>query len=323
MNNIEYSPKISVVTPTLYRPDQVSALLENLSQQIFLPFELILVDGAPETEKSTEEVVKKLTSSLPFKVKYLRHSGGTAIQRNKGLDVVEGDLVAFVDDDIRLETDFFAKIIEVYAQDKDKRIGGVAGYITNQYLDFNKSPHWRVYRKLNLFKTYEPGKYDYESGYPINRYLQPPHEGVREIDFMGGGCAIWRREVIDSGLRFSEFFIGYGMLEDAHFALRARRQWVLMECGRARCVHLHAKSNRENARLLARKTAENYRYVFMDIVPKRTWKQEFRFWRVQVFDLTRFIVYAFLHPSKNNWLTVLGKSEGILEALSMKPPQIK
>ena len=320
MTNIVYSPKISVVTPTLCRPDHVLSLLENLSQQIFMPFEVILVDGASETEKSTEEVVRKLVNNLPFNINYIKFSGGTALQRNKGLEVVQGDLVAFIDDDIRLESDFFERIIEVYVQDENKKVGGVAGYITNQYVDINKSPHWRIYRKLNLFTVYEPGQYDYDTGYPINRYLQPPHDGIKRIDFMGTNCAVWRREVIDSGLRFSEFFTGYGMLEDAHFALRARKQWILLECGKARCIHLHAKSGRENPRLLARKTSENYRYVFMDIVPYRTFKQECRFWRVQFIDLIRFFIYAVLHPTKNNWLTVLGKIEGLFFALKMKQP---
>lgn len=323
MNKCDYSPSISIVTPTLKRPDHVKALLENLSQQSYLPVELILVDGAPMEVKSTEEVVNEMILGLPFNVNYIRHGGGTAIQRNVGLEAVEGDLVAFIDDDIRLEPDFFAKIVSVYAEDQDKVIGGITGYITNQYLDINKSFHWRVYRRLKLFKTYEPGKYDYETGYPINRYLQPPHDGIREIDFMGAGCGVWRREVIDRGLRFADFFVGYGVLEDAHFALRARKQWVLLECGSAHCIHLHTKSGRENARLVARKTAENYRYVFMDIIPKRSWKQEFRFWRVQFFDLGRFFVYALIHPTKNNWLTLLGKIEGILHALSMKPTQIR
>jgi len=206
---MNYTPKISIVTPTLRRPDQVTALLDNLTLQTYLPFELILVDGAPKEIMDTEVIAKKYSGSAPYQINYLRHGGGTAIQRNIGLEVVQGDLIAFIDDDIRLEPDFFDVLKDIYGHDKEKNIGGIAGYISNQYQDINQSFHWRVYRKLKLYTTYEPGKYDYETGYPINRYLQPPHEGVREIDFMGTNCALWRREVIDSGLRFSEFFIGY------------------------------------------------------------------------------------------------------------------
>lgn len=310
-------PRISVVTPTLKRPQEVADLLENLSHQKAPIFELILVDGAPDEETATEQIAAANKEHVPYLINYIRHGGGTAVQRNVGIDAAAGDFVAFIDDDIRLEEDYFEKILEIYQADHEIAIGGIAGYITNQYLDPQKSIHWRWYRKLKFFTTYEPGRFDYQSGYPINRYLQPPHEGVREIDFMGSNCAVWRREVIDSGLRFSEFFVGYGMLEDTHFALRAKQRWTLLECGRAHCVHLHAKSGRENHRMIARKTAENYRYVFMDLVPERSFRQEFYFWRVQFFDLFRYFIYALVTRENGRWQTVIGKFEGIIRALQM------
>jgi glycosyltransferase involved in cell wall biosynthesis len=309
--------KISVVTPTLNRATEIAELLENLSCQTVLPAELIIVDGAPEAESRTLDVISE-HDALPFLVNYIKHDGGTAVQRNIGVEAAKGDFIAFIDDDIRLEPDFFECILEVFSSDSQETVGGVAGYIVNQYLDPKKSIHWRWYRRLNLYTTYEPGRYDYESGYPINRYLRPPHKGLVEIDFMGSNCAVWRRKVLESGLRFDNFFWGYGMLEDTHFALRARRHWKLLECGTARCQHLHSPSGRENPRLVSRKTAVNYRYVFMDIVPRRSLSQELRFWRVQLLDFLRFFIYALLRGGRTNWLAVLGKVEGICIAMVMK-----
>ncbi len=67
-----------------------------------------------------------------------------------------------------------------------------------------------------------------------------------------------------------------------------------------------------------RLAAVNHRYVFVDIVPKRRWKQEFRFWRVQFFDLFRFIVCALQNSGKENWLSAFGKLEGIIAALRVR-----
>lgn len=307
---------ISVVTPTLERPGEVDGLLKNLAQQTLLPSELILVDGAPSTDVSTERLVATEASNCPYRVRYVRHSGGTAVQRNAGIDIAEGDFIAFIDDDIRLEPDFFEQIMAVFTQDEDCRVGGIAGYITNQHFDINSAARWRWNQRLHLYTTYEPGRYDFGTGYPINRYMQPPHNTNREIDFMGAGCAMWRRGVFVDGLRFSEFFSGHGVLEDAHLALRAAKKWRLLECGRARCVHLQSSKSREDARMTARKTAINYRYVFIDIVPKRTWKQEWRFWRVQVFDLFRLLLSA-LRGRRNGWQGVLGKLEGIIIAFRL------
>ena len=312
-------PTISVVTPTLGRPQEVRDLLCNLSGQTCLPLELILVDGADVVVKETEEIVHAQTATLPFACHYIRRGGGTAVQRNAGIEAATGDFVAFVDDDIRLEPDYFGVILSLFAKDQESRIGGITGYISNAHLDPTTSPRWKWYRRLRLFSTYVPGRYDYATGYPINRYLQPPHDGVREIDVMGAGCAVWRRQVFDSGLRFAPFFIGHGVLEDAHLALRARRHWTLLESGRARCIHLKSPLAREDFRQTARKSATNYRHVFVDIVPNRTWKQEARFWFIQVFDLFRFTVAALRGPNRQGWYTVLGKLEGIIAALKIRP----
>jgi glycosyltransferase involved in cell wall biosynthesis len=311
--------RISVVTPTLGRPEHVSAMLENLAQQSLRPAEAIVVDGAPRGEDATEEAVAELRPRMPFGCVYIRRGGGTAVQRNAGIDAASGDYVAFIDDDIRLEPDFFEVMTGIFAADRERSVGGVAGYITNQYLNPATSARWRWYRRLRLFRCYEPGRYDFSTGYPINRYLQAPHEGVKELDFMGAGCALWRREVFDVGLRFSEFFSDYGVLEDAHFALRARRRWRLLEAGRARCVHLRCTSGKPDSRRLARKTAVNYRYVFVDIVRDRTWRQEFRFWLVQFFDLFRLAAHALRSRSWDSVRGVLGKAEGIVAATRVRP----
>lgn len=310
-------PRISIITPTFRRPHEVDGLLANLCGQIVLPIELILIDGTPDDDQETQKVVHQLKEILPFKLTYIRRGGGTAIQRNVGIDQAEGDFIAFLDDDIRLEEDFFAAIIAVFEKDVGMEVGGVVGYIINQYLDPNTSPRWRWYKRLKLFTTYEPGRYDFETGYPINRYLQAPHNSLKSLDFMGSGCTVWRKQVFGNGLRFADYFRDYGVLEDAHLALRAGRDWKLLECGSARCTHLKSPGGRDNHRLVAQRTATNYRYVFIDIVPERTICQEFRFWRVQFIDLLRFFLAAIRTPKKSSWLVVLGKIEGILIALRM------
>jgi glycosyltransferase involved in cell wall biosynthesis len=314
------TPTVSVVTPTLDRPDEVRELLENLARQRHLPLELVLVDAAPEWNEATAGVVAELRETLPYRVTYIRRGGGTAIQRNIGIEVAEGEFIAFIDDDIRLEPDFFELIFEEFAKDEGREVAAVVGCLANQFLDQTRSPRWRLYRRLRLFTTYEPGRYDYQSGYPINRYTQPPHEGVREIDFMGTNCAVWRRELFDEGLRLSPFFIDYGMLEDTHLALSARaRGWRILEKGRARCLHLHSPRGRASRRRLARKTAVNYRFVFVDIVPARTLRQEYRFWRVQAVDLLRLTARAAVKWDREDWLAVLGKAEGMVAATRVRP----
>jgi glycosyltransferase involved in cell wall biosynthesis len=314
--------RISVITPTLNRPGEVLGLLKNIKEQTILPIEVILVDGSSPEVKDTENLVKTIGNKLPFRCIFIRHSRGTAIQRNAGIDRANGDFISFIDDDIRLEQKFFEEIIKTFLNDVENLVGGVAGYITNQHLNPKTSIRWQWYRRLHLFKTYEAGRYDYDTGYPINRYLQPPHNGTKELDFMGAGCAVWRKEVFLTGQRFSKFFTGYGVLEDAHFALVARRKWRLLECGKATCIHLKSSTSKPDERKIARMSAVNYRYVFMEVVPNRSWQKNYRFWMVQFFQLLSFIIHALKNPHKKSWLTVVGKLEGFRDARKLKSKKI-
>lgn len=307
--------KISVVTPTLRRPAEVLGLLETLSAQTILPCEVILVDGASPEVDDTEKAVSKVLHSFPFEIRYIRHGGGTAIQRNIGIDAAKGDFIALIDDDVRLAKDFLSKILEVFHADESKKIGGIVGYRTNEYFSAEDSERWRWYKRLRLLKIFEPGRYDFETGYPINNNLQPPFKGVREVDFMTTACAVWRGEVFDSGLRFDKFFHDYGILEDAHFSLRAKREWTLLQHGEAFCDELHSPNGRENSRQIGYKCVVNYYFVFQDIMRPLSLKQKFRFWRFQAFEFFRIGFSALRRRNWSNFQEILGRTQGVLAVL--------
>jgi len=308
----EIDNSVTVVTPTFRRPQEVAGLFENLSGQAVLPVELILVDGSPEGEDETAAVVRELAAALPFPCRYIRHGGGTAIQRNVGIDLARSPFVALVDDDIRLEPDFLSNIIDAFQQDTAGQVGGILGYRTNQRVDPRVQTRWLWYRRLKFFETYEPGRYNFDSGYPININLQDPFNGVREVDFITSGCAVWRRKVFDEGLRFDLFFRDYGMLEDAHMALRAGRRWKLWQCGDARCVHLHSPRGRQPRRKIGFKSVVNYYYVFQDLVDPLTWRHQWRFWRFQVFEIFRVFSSALRRRRMSDLEEVLGRIQGAI-----------
>jgi GT2 family glycosyltransferase len=307
----EQHVSLSVVTPTLRRPAEISGLLENLRRQTLLPDEVILVDGAPAQENDTQQLVASLTASLPFRCRYVRHEGGTAIQRNRGIEEAPpGSFIAFVDDDVRLEPNFLQTIMEVLAEDAEKKVGGVVGYRVNRSFALTAHSRWRWYQRLKLLSTYEPGRYDFKSGYPINANGQPKFHGVRSVDFMTTACAVWRPEVFQAGLRFDPFFRDYGVLEDAHFSLRAGRNWTLLQCGDARCDETPTLSGREDRRRIGYKCVVNYYYVFQDLVRPLTWRHKMRFWRFQAFELFRIAASAVRRRRKDDVLELSGRLEG-------------
>lgn len=306
--------KISVVTPTFYRPQEVLELLENLAKQMLLPAEIILVDGAPPEETITEKAVKTIIDDFPFQIRYVRRAGGTAIQRNAGINLATGDFIAFVDDDVRLDKNFLRFIVEVFNHPESENVGGIVGYRANQSFALEDSARWRWYKRLGLLTTFEPGRYDFACGYPINSHLQPPFTGVRSVDFMTTACAVWRRKVFDEGLRFHSFFQDYGVLEDAHFSLCAGRKWKLLQSGDALCEELNAPSGRVSARRIGYKCVVNYYFVFQDIARPLSRGQKFRFWRYQSFEFFRIAV-SFVRR-RSDFEELIGRIEGFLAVIS-------
>lgn len=308
-------PKVSIVTPTFLRSAETLGLLANLAQQTLLPFEVILVDGAAAEEMATERAVEQVKNDFPFQIRYLRKTGGTAIQRNVGIEMATGDFVALVDDDVRLQENFLRVIVGVFTSDTAEKIGGIVGYRTGGHLSVETSSRWKWYKRLKLLTTFEPGRYDFNCGYPINNYLQPPFEGVRTVDFMTTACAVWRRQVFEEGLRFHPFFSDYGVLEDAHFSLRAGRRWELLQSGEALCEELSSPNGRVNRRRIGYKCVVNYYFVFQDIVNPLSAAQKFRFWRYQSFEFLRVAASAARRRRRSDLQEVLGRIEGVFAIL--------
>lgn len=307
--------KVSVVTPTFLRPTETIGLLANLARQTLIPFEVILVDGAPADELATERAVERVISDFPFQIRYLRKTGGTAIQRNAGIDLATGDFVALVDDDVRLQEDFLQVIVDVFNSGTTENVGGIVGYRTGRHFSVATSARWKWYKRLRLLTTFDPGRYDFNCGYPINNYLQPPFNGVRPVDFMTTACAVWRREVFDEGSRFHAFFEDYGVLEDAHFSLRAGRRWELLQCGEALCEELNSPNGRISRRRIGYKCVVNYYFVFQDIVNPLSMAHKFRFWRYQSFEFLRVAASAARRHRKSDLQEILGRIEGVFAVL--------
>jgi glycosyltransferase involved in cell wall biosynthesis len=309
---------ISVVTPTLRRPTEVQELLVNLSDQMLLPTEVIIVDGSSADDTTTQDGVLAKAANFPFRIRYTRKSGGTAIQRNMGIDLARGDLIALIDDDVRLDRHFFENIAAAFEKDLSREIGGIAGYRTNLFFFADDHRRWRWYRRLKLLKRFEPGRYDFETGYPINNSMQPPFAGLREVDFMTTACAVWRREVYDSGIRFDPFFKDYGVLEDAHFSLRAAKNWKLIQCGDAHCEELRSPNGRVTRSKIGYKCVVNYYYVFLDVAGPLSTKQKFRFWRFQLFELFRIGISGLTQRKMSAFRELGGRIQGIIAVMMNK-----
>lgn len=87
-------PLVSVIIPTYNRAAMLEEAIQSVLDQNFKDFELIVVDDG-STDK-TKDVMKKYTGKIKSVTK-VNH--GVASARNKGLEMAEGELIAWLDDD--------------------------------------------------------------------------------------------------------------------------------------------------------------------------------------------------------------------------------
>ena len=115
LNEIQGNPTVSYVIPTMLRQQFTVQLLSDLTNQIYLPKEVIIVDATPETERNVPLYNPK---NYPFEVKVVwQRSKGSCRARNEGIDLCTGDYIVFADDDIRILPNFIEnhiKLLQTY-----------------------------------------------------------------------------------------------------------------------------------------------------------------------------------------------------------------
>jgi glycosyltransferase involved in cell wall biosynthesis len=142
--------KFSLIMPTLGRSDDVECFLSSLDLQTYECFELIVADQngddrlAPILARYDER----------FAVTHLRlDTKGASRARNAGLDLADGDIIAFPDDDCRYEPETLDRIARFMANHPE--IGGLTGRSVDErgktnMGDFDQSPG--TIRKSNIWK---------------------------------------------------------------------------------------------------------------------------------------------------------------------------
>ncbi len=250
---------ISVVICTYKRADSLKILLENLEHQSLSAGEVLIIDGSPDDE--TAKMINSLHSSLPLTYFLVppEHRGLTR-QRNFGILKVNPatDVVCFLDDDVVLDDQYLKILQETFTQNPD--CVGASGYLTNgrTWEVYDPARHnglkWFVLdgfalelgqrnyvrRALGLFPDVPPGFIPpYGHGYDV----VPPSGKSYEADHIIG-CNMSFRYSVFKTLRFSDYFIGYGLYEDCDFSYRTTRFGKLLVNTRLKLEHHLAPSGR-------------------------------------------------------------------------------
>jgi len=182
--NQDQFPSLSVVICTKNRPENVARCLESLlklqMEEDSPRFEVLVVDNTPSDER-----VKELVTSLPG-VRYVQEpKAGLDFARNRGWQEATGEIIAYLDDDVVVDSQWLNGLVEAWADNPD------AGAFTGLVL-----PYELVTEAQILFEQ----RGGFRRGFEKIRYgqalrgnpLYPCGSGI-----FGAGCNMaFRREVL-------------------------------------------------------------------------------------------------------------------------------
>lgn len=260
------------------RAEALFKLLQSIKKQTLYPDEILIVDGSVNYE--TDVLLQKKSFE---KLQYFRVSDedrGLTKQRNFGISKVnsQSEIICFLDDDTVLEIDYFEEIIKTFQNNND--VGGVGGVAINENkwklqqegVKYNNKKYYLfegyfypeglrniVRNYLGLASNLGPGKMPL---YSHGRTCGFPMTGkTYEVDLLIGMSMSFRKSVFKE-IKFSKFFEGYGLYEDADFSLRALHFGKNVINTNAQLSHFHDAAGRPNQYRYGKMVVRNGWYVW-------------------------------------------------------------
>ena len=326
--------KFSLIICTYMRPKTLCDLLQSVNEQTFYPNEILIIDGSLNIKSKTELDKYNFKNINYFLVE--EKDRGLTKQRNFGIDKVnsESEIVCFLDDDTILESNYFEELINTYSQ--YPKALGVGGYITNEvkwdksdeksnpnkfYYDGfmrNEPSRFKVRRKFGLTPDTQPGFLPtFSHGRSIS--FLPSSGKIYEVEQLMGGVSSFRKSVFDFQ-KFSAYFDGYGLYEDADFTLRLSKKGKLYVNTNAKLAHYHAASGRPNQFKYGKMVLRNGWYIWRVKYENPSLKAILK-WHATAFLLTGIRATNIITTSKKKeaLTETLGRTFGWFSVLTNKP----
>ena len=329
--------KFSLIICTYMRPKPLLDLLESVRSQTLYPDEILIIDGS--TNNQTQVILEQNPLLNLFYFKVDEADRGLTKQRNFGVQKVGEtiEVVCFLDDDTILDSHYFEKISDTYKLYPNAL--GVGGYIANEDEWKNVGPDYRptiheyyydgwkkkdgsrfvLRKKLGLDSDTKPGFLpEFSHGRSIG--FLPPSGKIYEVEQLMGGVASFRKSVFKT-FKFSTYFRGYGLYEDADFTLRLSKTGKLYVNTAAQLGHYHDSSGRPNQYQYGKLVVRNGWYVWRVKHPKPSLNAKMKWHCITL--LLAFIRFCNTFTTlqrKAAFTEFLGRTVGWFSLFFKKPP---
>lgn len=151
------TPMVSVVMCTRNRPEGAYKTLKDLCNLGYEDFEVIVVDNA-SSDDATKEMVERDFSD-DRRVRYVRENKpGLSFARNRGIAEARGSIVAYTDDDVRVDRWWLDAIVSGFFQSNN--VGCVTGLVPTAELETAVEQYFDS--RYTWGTRFDPVVYDYE-----------------------------------------------------------------------------------------------------------------------------------------------------------------
>ena len=107
-------PFVSIIVSTHDRPERLSICLRSLLSQHYPRYEIIVVDNAPSTN-ATADLIRQTYGGIP-ELHYIREDRpGLSWGQNCGMTVARGEIFAFTDDDVVVDSYWLLELVKAFS----------------------------------------------------------------------------------------------------------------------------------------------------------------------------------------------------------------
>ncbi len=191
----------SIVIATYNRCNDVAECINSLLKMNVRPYEIIVVDS------HSADGTERLGDVYSIKYISIKHRN-RQVARNIGISAAEGEIVAFLDDDVVVDEDWLGRIQQPYC---DSDVGGVGGRVI-PYGEDKSFFHPRKHSDIGKIRR---------DGIVLGNFdiLTPVQT---EVDTLQGCNMSFRRELLLKANGFDEKFEGNCFRDDTDLCLRVK-----------------------------------------------------------------------------------------------------
>jgi glycosyltransferase involved in cell wall biosynthesis len=322
--------KFSIVIPTLNRRDRLLNVLQDLKNQEYKDFEVIILDGG--SKDSTEELCASYKKYFDIRF-YRQRNPGIVAAMNEALEYSTGDIFTRTDDDVEIPPDWLKEIMATFLRFPDA--GGVTGptIIPTEKLDnrdltfFNKkiteprNIFWKAFKIVyhdyfmegNPFavsRFYRCGAFSLGSNYQVSKEL----EDTLRVDYLESCNWSVKLESIRWIGGFDERFGGLSEYFEADAVFRVKRLGFKMYFNpKADIRHLVDRGGNFKARAGTFGRVNNFILFYFRNIKPDTLDKCFRFISYLVF-INLYFIYCFIKQRDLNQLFgIIGTFTGLIK----------